>query len=104
VSQKQSERHMILLNEPDRKTIGKAVRARQKLSEVVNVSAPKNRRRRPGEIPNRKTAIRWFCYECNGFESGGEGSIAGAVRACTAVECPLWPWRNGKLENDSQSL
>lgn len=66
----------------------------------INVRAPKKRRRRPGEVAGRSVSIRWFCYECNGYDSDGLGSVAAAVRECTAVECPLWPWRNGKLDEE----
>jgi len=55
----------------------------------------RKRRREPGELLNRRDAIRAFCSECMGHDSDGLGSVAEAVRQCPAVACWLWPWRNG---------
>jgi len=35
---------------------------------------------------SRKSGIKAFCIECNGFESG-------AIADCTANACPLWEYR-----------
>ena len=44
------------------------------------------RRRREGELPTRKVAIRNHCLECCGFN-------AAEVRRCSAPECWLYPYR-----------
>ena len=57
----------------------------------------RHRRRKPKEVVTRSAAIQAHCRECMGWDSGGLGSVAEAVRVCTAPECWLYPWRNGKL-------
>lgn len=71
---------------------------KKRRSEAINVTTIPRRRREPGEVASRALAIRWFCYDCMGFDAGGVGSITENVRQCTAPACPLFPWRNGKLE------
>lgn len=48
----------------------------------------RSRRRRQGEIPTMRAAIRNQCIECMGYQPG-------AIRTCTAPECWLYPWRFG---------
>lgn len=59
----------------------------RKIEKVVN------RRRRPGEVFIRSTAIRNHCRECCGWESD--------PKDCPAVECHLWPYRLGPLDPKS---
>lgn len=40
-------------------------------------------------IKNRATAIRAYCYWCQGGFSPG-------IRECASITCPLWPFRLGK--------
>jgi hypothetical protein len=75
----------------------KALRTRRERKVPINVAGVPMRRRQPGEVPSRGTAIRAHCRECCGWDSGGLGSVAANVRACTARECWLWPYRNGAL-------
>jgi len=58
------------------------------------------RRRCKNEIPSRKVAIKNHCWECMGWDSGGLSSVSANVKACTAKECWLYPWRNGPVEGD----
>jgi hypothetical protein len=51
------------------------------------------RKRKLGECPTRKQAIRNFCLECVGYE------IA-EVHRCTAVECWLHPYRPGATKEE----
>ena len=76
----------------------KAKEARARTTAAINCRELKRRRREAGEIASRKVSIQNFCRECMGFDSGDSGSLTGAVRACPARECWLWPWRNGKLD------
>lgn len=55
----------------------------------------KRRRRRPGEVPTRKEAIRNMCFECMGWEN------TSYIRECTAKECWLYPYRLGALDVES---
>jgi ribosomal protein L44E len=75
-----------------------AAAARTEQRSQFNIGSPQKERRKPGQVATRSVAIRWFCYECMGFDSGGLGSVAAAVRDCPAKKCPLWPWRNGPLD------
>lgn len=61
-----------------------------------------DRRREPGELISRSAAIRNHCRECVGWHAGGLGSVAAAIRECPAVECWLWPWRNGPMGRERQ--
>lgn len=56
------------------------------------------RRRKPGEVNTRGSSIQNHCRECMGFSPDDTGTLADAVRACTAPECWLWPWRNGPVD------
>jgi hypothetical protein len=47
------------------------------------------RRRDPQETPTARAAIRNHCLECCGY-------IASEVTLCTAPQCWLYPWRQGK--------
>ena len=38
----------------------------------------------------RARAIRFMCVECMGFQ-------ANAVKGCTNITCPLFPYRNGPM-------
>jgi len=51
-------------------------------------------RRQPGQVVNRKQAIRNFCYECCGHDKM-------QVIKCTGHECWLWPFRQGIQDKDS---
>ncbi len=62
----------------------------------------RHRRRKPDEVVTRSAAIQAHCRECMGWDSGGLGSVAEAVRECTAPECWLYPWRNGKLSIEEE--
>lgn len=60
----------------------------------------KHRRRQSGEVVTRSAAIQAHCRECVGWDSGGLGSVAEAVRQCGARACWLWPYRNGKVDRE----
>lgn len=62
----------------------------------------KHRRRRSGEVVTRSASIQAHCRECVGWDSGGLGSVAEAVRRCQARECWLWVYRNGRLDRDGE--
>lgn len=56
---------------------------------------------------SRKEAVYLFCHECMGYDghhSGVKKSHVGydeagrLAKECNAVECPLFPYRNHKLE------
>ena len=73
---------------------------RRKTPSPVTFKGLVNRRREPGEIPNRRQAIMNFCSECMGWDAGGFGSIRESVRQCTAKECWLYPYRAGSVTRD----
>jgi hypothetical protein len=60
----------------------------------------KHRRRHEGESVTRSAAIQAHCRECVGWDSGGLGSVAEAVRQCPSSGCWLWPYRNGALHRE----
>lgn len=62
------------------------------------------RRREPGEVVTRSASIQNHCRECLGWDSGGAGTLAEAVRDCCSPGCWLWPWRNGPLDPAAQQL
>ncbi len=72
----------------------KIIEGRKKVKKAINVKRAKRRMRQPGEIANRKDAIRWFCTVC----MGGEKNYAQEIRNCTAHNCPMFPWRLGALD------
>lgn len=75
--------------------------ARQRVAGLINVDSVPREDRQLGQIASRKDSIMWFCRSCMGYDSGGLGSVAANVRACPAYHCPLWPWRNGSLDEDA---
>ena len=82
-----------------------AMREARGKSMKPNFTGRAENRRRPGELRSRKDAIRSFCSECitgYGDDVGGNGSILGAIRACAAWECHLWPWRLGAVDETVQ--
>jgi hypothetical protein len=83
-----------LFSEESRKA---ASETRSATAAMINYRKLSKGRRRPDQIPSPKVAIMNFCRECNGWDSGGEASLAEAVRKCPAEECWLWPWRTGRL-------
>ena len=74
---------------------------RTRASRVSSERLPtyvKHRRRELGEVVTRSASIQAHCRECVGWDSGGLGSVAEAVRQCQARVCWLWPYRNGKVD------
>jgi len=55
------------------------------------------RRRKEGEIATRGIAIRNFCLECVGYNSG-------EVSKCSAKKCWLYPYRMGAQGMDSECV
>jgi len=84
---------------PEALARGRAERIR--IQGKINCRTLERRRRRLHEIPTKAVAIRNFCRECLGFDSGGEGSLQAAIAKCPAYECWLYPWRNGKLDEEA---
>jgi hypothetical protein len=75
----------------------KAAEARKARAEKINFRRLVRRRRHPSEVPTLPYAVQNYCRECMGWDVGDSGSLPAAVFACTAPECWLYPWRNGKL-------
>lgn len=75
--------------------------ARGRVSQLINVDSVPREDRQTGQIASRKDSIVWFCRSCVGYDAGGMGSVAANVRACPAYHCPLWPWRNGTLDESA---
>ena len=71
---------------------------RRRASAAINHTEMATDRRQAGQIANKKLSIQNFCRECHGFDPGGAGGMAAAVRSCEATACWLWPWRNGSLD------
>lgn len=71
------------------------------MAGLINVDSAPREDRQIGQIASRKNSIVWFCRSCMGYDAGGLGSVAANVRACPAYHCPLWPWRNGSLDEDA---
>jgi len=81
--------------------VKRGLAARKVISNAVNMKNKVNRRRKSGEIANRKLSIQNFCRECMGWDKGDCSSLSENIRECTAPECWLYPWRNGKLDMGS---
>ena len=65
---------------------------------VVNCNRLMRDRRKEGQVANQKHSIQNFCRECHGFDSGDSSNLSTAIHECSAVECWLWPWRDGSLD------
>ena len=89
----------------DKEMASKAAQeARKATSRAINAKGRATERRQPGEVRSRKDAIRSFCSECitmYGLDNGDAGTIKGAIEACPATECHLWPWRGGPLDKNA---
>lgn len=68
-----------------------------------NVRGIHMRRKEPGEVSSRSDAIKNFCRECLGWDSGGCGSMAAAVKACNVRCCWLHPYRMGAVDPEEYS-
>jgi hypothetical protein len=79
----------------------KSKEIRRRVAALINVDSVPKKDREYGQIASRKDSIVWFCRSCMGYDAGGLGSVAANVRACPAYHCPLWPWRNGSLDEDA---
>lgn len=55
---------------------------------MIKVTTITARRRLPEEVAIARVAIRNMCLECMGYSPN-------EVKACTAPECWLYPWRTG---------
>jgi len=96
------------LTPEQREAAGRKARAKKsRIQQTINITSVKasrgdqdDGRRLPDEIPNIRTAIKWKCYDCMGWESDGCGSLAERVRQCECPHCPLYPWRGGKFDED----
>lgn len=53
---------------------------------MSKITSPMRRRRKPGELPTLRIAVRNHCLECVGYQ-GPE------VAKCTAPKCWLYPYR-----------
>lgn len=62
--------------------------------ERPSIKDGSGRRRKPGELPTRKVAIRLHCIECCGYQRA-------EVRRCDNRKCWLWPYRMGTTEKDA---
>ena len=76
----------------------KMLDGRRRATDAVNHTEVATDRRQAHQVASRKLSIQNFCRECHGFDPGGSGGMAAAVRECQAVECWLWPWRDGSLD------
>ena len=47
---------------------------------------------------SRRLAIKTFCAECLGWEK----PLANAIRACSDLGCPLYPYRPYQITDDTQ--
>ena len=92
------------LSEEEREAAAtKARTKRRRISSTVNlksVTSALQRGREPDEIPNIRTAIKWKCFDCMGWESDGCGSLMQRVRECECPDCPLYPWRGGVFDEE----
>ena len=80
----------------------KSQETRKRRRALINAKGRARDRRRADEIRSPRDSIISFCTECitaYGLDVGGAGSVAEAINRCTAPECHLYPWRNGKLED-----
>jgi hypothetical protein len=89
---------------PSKTNLLRALEARRKTKAAISVTKVPTRDRLPSEVANKGNSIRWFCHSCVGYEADGHGSIAARVRDCDARYCPLWPWRNGQLDERALEL
>jgi len=85
----------------------RSAESRRAVSKAINMKSisvsrrdEDHGRRQPGEIPNMKTAIRWKCYDCMGWEPDGAGSLLARVLDCECPHCPLYPWRGGQFDKE----
>ena len=85
-----------MMNREDRLQLARESKANKK--KLVYYQKLVRRRRRAGEIPTRKVAIQNHCRECMGFTADDMPSLMACVKACTAPECWLYPWRLGALD------
>lgn len=76
----------------DEKSKKRSIETRMANAKKINVRRAPRARRKPGDIPAPKTAIRAHCLECLGWETD--------PKDCTATSCWLYPWRRGRLETD----
>jgi hypothetical protein len=79
----------------------KARTKKAQISAAVNtksVTASLQRGRLSDEVPSIRTAIKWKCFDCMGWESDGSGSLKQRVRECECPHCPLYPWRGGEFD------
>ena len=82
----------------DKTALELAREKKSKNAKLVNHRRLERRRRRSGEIPTQRFAIQNHCRECMGFTSDDMPSLRACVAACTAVECWVYPWRLGTLD------
>jgi hypothetical protein len=85
----------------EEKRLKASIEASKKRKERINARGRARDRRKAGEVRSPQDSIISFCTECitgYGLDVGGAGSVAEAINRCTAPECHLYPWRNGKLE------
>jgi len=81
----------------------KARDKKRRISAAINiksVTSSLKRMREPGEIPSIRTAIKWKCFDCMGWESDGCRSLSERVRQCECPHCPMYPWRGGVFNDD----
>ena len=74
---------------------------KRRIKQCINktsVTSSLQRMREPNEVPNIRTAIKWKCMDCMGWESDGCGSLMERIRQCECPHCPLYPWRGGKFD------
>ena len=74
---------------------------RERKAGLINCKILHRRRRCEGELPTPKMAIQNHCRECMGFSADDMPSLSAAVGACTAIECWLYPWRRGTLDESA---
>ena len=78
--------------------------AKKKKADAITAKGRATDRRR-GENRTPQDAITSFCSECitmYGLDVGGNGSVLGAITACSCQECHLWPWRRGRMMFDEE--
>ena len=79
-------------------------RSRRMRADAITAKGRATDRRR-GENRAPQDAITSFCSECitmYGLDVGGDGSVLGAITACSCQECHLWPWRRGRMMFDEE--